>query len=152
MKIGELAELSGVAASRIRFYEASGLLQPAQRQTNGYREYSPDALTRLEIILCAQGAGFSLDEIRAILPPDLDKWSHQELLEALHRKISEIELLEQRLAQSKHHLRALVDDITNRAENESCEGRTKRVLDKITQGAAKAPSADLQTRRTKKRA
>jgi DNA-binding transcriptional MerR regulator len=31
MKIGELAEQSGVAASRIRFYEASGLLQPAQR-------------------------------------------------------------------------------------------------------------------------
>ena len=64
MKIGELAEQSGVAASRIRFYEASGLLQPAQRQANGYREYTPDTLTRLEIILCAQGAGFSLEEIR----------------------------------------------------------------------------------------
>ena len=50
MKIGELARLSGVAASRIRFYEASGLLQPAQRQANGYREYAPDTLTRLEII------------------------------------------------------------------------------------------------------
>lgn len=28
MKIGELARMSGVAASRIRFYEANGLLQP----------------------------------------------------------------------------------------------------------------------------
>lgn len=100
MKIGELAQQSGVAASRIRFYEASGLLQPAQRQANGYREYAPDTLRRLEIILCAQGAGFSLDEIRTFLPPDLDNWRHEELLAALRRKIAEIELLEQRLAQS----------------------------------------------------
>jgi DNA-binding transcriptional MerR regulator len=27
MKIGELAKLSGLTASRIRFYEASGLIQ-----------------------------------------------------------------------------------------------------------------------------
>ncbi|MGC9582281.1 UNVERIFIED_CONTAM: MerR family DNA-binding transcriptional regulator, partial [Salmonella enterica subsp. enterica serovar Typhimurium] len=50
MKIGELARLSGVAASRIRFYEASGLLQPAERQSNGYREYAPESVTRLQII------------------------------------------------------------------------------------------------------
>ena len=80
MKIGELARLSGVAASRIRFYEASGLLQPAQRQANGYREYAPETLTRLEIILRAQNAGFSLDEIRAILPTHLNDWPREKLI------------------------------------------------------------------------
>lgn len=135
MKIGELARLCGVAASRIRFYEANGLLHPAQRQANGYRVYAPETLTRLEIIICAQGAGFSLEEIRAVLPPDLNRWPHEELLQALRRKVSEIELLEQRLATSKRHLRALIDEIGNRIEGESCAGKAKRVLDKMNQAS-----------------
>ncbi|MEW6339143.1 MAG: MerR family transcriptional regulator [Paraburkholderia sp.] len=133
MKIGELARLSGLAASRIRFYEAHGLLQPAQRQTNGYREYDSETLTRLEIIRRAQSAGFSLEEIRAFLPSDLNSWSHDTLLQALQRKIGEIESLEQHLAQSKRHLAALVEEITNRLEGEDCEGAARRVLDKLRQ-------------------
>lgn len=68
MKTGGLVHLSGVAASRIRFYKASGLLQPVEWQSNGYREYAPESVTRLQITLRAQSAGFSLEEIRALLP------------------------------------------------------------------------------------
>lgn len=152
MKIGELARLSGVAASRIRFYEANGLLQPAQRQANGYREYELETLTRLEIILRAQGAGFSLEEIRSVLPLDLDRWPHEELLQALRRKIGEIELLEQRLAQSKHHLVALVNEIGSGLEGEDCAGKAKRVLDRMRQSAVRKPPVDLPARPTRKRA
>ena len=67
MKIGELASRTGLAASRIRFYEASGLIS-AQRQANGYRRYPEQAVQTLGIISCAQQAGFSLDEIRRLLP------------------------------------------------------------------------------------
>ena len=42
MKIGELARRTGLAPSRIRFYEASGLIA-AQRQSNGYRDYPAEA-------------------------------------------------------------------------------------------------------------
>ncbi|AXV79741.1 MULTISPECIES: MerR family transcriptional regulator [Ralstonia solanacearum species complex] len=152
MKIGELARLSGIAASRIRFYEANGLLQPAQRQANGYREYTPETLTRLEIILCAQDAGFSLEEIRALLPPDQHSWPHEELLQALRRKVGEIERLEQRLAQSKRHLVALIDEIDTSAAGEDCAGRAKRVLDRMNPGAARTPPGDLPARLTRKRA
>ena len=38
MKIGELARRTGLAASRIRFYEASGLLEPARRTGRGAGE------------------------------------------------------------------------------------------------------------------
>ncbi len=69
MKIGELAGRSGLAPSRIRFYEASGLIS-AQRQANGYRRYTEQALQTLSIISCAQHAGFSLEEIRRLLPQD----------------------------------------------------------------------------------
>jgi len=38
MKIGELAERTGLAPSKIRFYEAHGLIAPVQRRANGYRD------------------------------------------------------------------------------------------------------------------
>jgi DNA-binding transcriptional MerR regulator len=45
MRIGELAKRSGLTASRIRFYEAKGLVS-VTRRTNGYRAYSAEALVR----------------------------------------------------------------------------------------------------------
>lgn len=152
MKIGELARMSGVAASRIRFYEANGPLQPAQRQANGYREYAPQTLTRLEIILRAQDTGFSLEEIRALLPPDQGNWPHDELLQALRRKVSEIALLEQRLAQNKRYLVALIKEMEASAAGEDCAGRAKRVLERMHQEARRAPTGERPARLAKKRA
>ncbi|MEN0105958.1 MAG: MerR family DNA-binding transcriptional regulator, partial [Pseudomonas sp.] len=48
MKIGELAQRTNLAPSRIRFYEASGLIA-AQRHANGYRHYPTHAVNTLEI-------------------------------------------------------------------------------------------------------
>lgn len=39
MRIGELAKISGLAPSRIRLYEASGLIKSVGRKANGYREH-----------------------------------------------------------------------------------------------------------------
>jgi DNA-binding transcriptional MerR regulator len=94
MRIGELAGRSGLSTSRIRFYEAKGLLDVVSRKANGYRDYPADALVVLGIIVGAQRTGFSLDEIRQILPKDLQSWRHGELMDALHRKIADIEEME----------------------------------------------------------
>ena len=67
MRIGELAKISGLAPSRIRFYEASGLISSVERKANGYRDYAPDTEWVLEIITGAQAAGFSLEEIRQLM-------------------------------------------------------------------------------------
>ena len=67
MNIGELSKRTGLSTSRIRFYEQSGLLQAAERGLNGYRSYPPEMVQMLELIAMAQGVGFSLDEIRALL-------------------------------------------------------------------------------------
>jgi DNA-binding transcriptional MerR regulator len=83
MKIGELAELSGLTASRIRFYEATGLIMAVERAANGYRDYPPEALSMLEIIASAQRAGFSLEQIRNLLPTGQGSWQHDELVDAL---------------------------------------------------------------------
>ncbi|MDP1136857.1 MerR family DNA-binding transcriptional regulator, partial [Klebsiella pneumoniae] len=39
MKIGELAQRTGISIETIRFYEAQGLLPPAARAANNYRVY-----------------------------------------------------------------------------------------------------------------
>jgi len=136
MKIGELAKRSGLTPSRIRFYESIGLLKMVDRRPNGYRTYPPDALVVLELIATAQKAGFSLDEIRTIVPGDLDQWDHESLLPALRRKVVEIEGLEARLARSKAQLIALIDDIEAKPDDVDCAANARRVLTRMLGGNA----------------
>lgn len=131
MKIGELAQRTGLTASRIRFYEKSGLLSLVERRENGYRQYGPEALWMLEIIASAQSAGFSLDEIRSLLPDSQATWQHDALLESLQRKVTDIELLQQRLAQNKERLLGAIDTIKKRPKDMACADRPQWVLDQL---------------------
>ncbi len=64
MQIGELSRRTGVAASRIRFYEKHSVLPKPTRGENGYRDYPELAVKMLKLIDSAQRLGFSLAEIR----------------------------------------------------------------------------------------
>ncbi|WP_017403519.1 MerR family transcriptional regulator, partial [Brucella canis] len=131
MKIGELAKRSGLAASRIRFYESIGLLKTVDRRSNGYRTYPEEAVLVLHLIATAQKAGFSLDEIRTLLPPDLDNWEHDALIEVLRRKVADIEALEARLARSKLQLLGLISDIEAKPDDMACADNARRVLSRL---------------------
>lgn len=134
MKIGELASRTGLAASRIRFYEASGLIS-AQRQANGYRRYPEQAVQTLGIISCAQQAGFSLDEIRRLLPQgDSQGLPHNELLASLQRKVGEIEAMQQRLAQNKAQLLSIIASIESKPEGMPCAENAERVMAQLRGG------------------
>lgn len=131
MKIGELAQRSGLAASTIRFYEAKGLLKAVPRQINGYREYPQDAVLLLSLIAGAQQAGFTLDEIKQVLPPDLTSWQHEELVSMLQKKIHDIEAMEAKLRATKSQLQMLVHRIENQPEGMDCADNAKRVLNEL---------------------
>lgn len=131
MNIGELAKRSGLTNSRIRFYESAGLLKTVERRPNGYRTYPPEAVLVLDLIATAQKAGFSLDEIRTLLPPDLAQWKHDALIEALQRKVKDIDALQMRLKQSKAQLVALIKDIEARPDDVDCATNAQRVLSNI---------------------
>ena len=67
MRIGETADVAGMTAKTLRFYEDRGLLPPPERAANGYREYGRDALSRLDFIRRARIAGLTLAQIKNIL-------------------------------------------------------------------------------------
>jgi DNA-binding transcriptional MerR regulator len=131
MRIGELAERSGLTASRIRFYEASGLINTVERNANGYREYTTDAVVTLNIITGAQKVGFSLQEIRSLLPTKLGTWQQDKLLDVLKKKVADIEILRERLADSKAQLLGIIETIETSPEGLSCDDNKKRVLNRI---------------------
>ena len=129
MKIGELAQLSGLTASRIRFYESQGLIRQVERSANGYRRYSQQALQTLQIIQCAQQAGFSLEELKQLLPDNVTgAFKHDELMAGLHRKIGQIEEMQRHLAHSKAQLLGWIDTIQARPEGMSCDENAERVM------------------------
>jgi len=128
MKIGELAKRTGLTPSAIRFYESKGLLNAVSRQENGYREYPLEAVAVLSIIVGAQQTGFSLDEIKQVLPEDFTHWQHDQLMSALRAKVSDIEAMEVKLAQNKAHLLALMHLIDARPDGMACEDNAVRVM------------------------
>ena len=66
MKIGELARLTGLNASAIRYYEQIGLV-PAPDRISGQRRYPADAHHRLLLVRFAGDMGFTLAEIKLFL-------------------------------------------------------------------------------------
>ncbi|MFI6493466.1 MerR family transcriptional regulator [Streptomyces sp. NPDC050564] len=62
MRIGELAERTGMTRDTIRFYEKVGLVE-GERLANGYRDFAPEAVPWLDYVRTAQTLGFSLAEI-----------------------------------------------------------------------------------------
>ncbi|MGC5698568.1 MerR family transcriptional regulator [Pseudomonas sp. NFXW11] len=142
MRIGELAKISGLAPSRIRFYEASGLINSVARKANGYRDYAADTEWVLEIITGAQAAGFSLEEIRQLLPMNANGWRHEEMLDGLKRKVEEIELLQQRLVQNKAQLLRVIEGIEGKPEGMACADNAQQLINRLREeGMAAAERA-----------
>jgi MerR family mercuric resistance operon transcriptional regulator len=59
LRIGEVAEATGISVEALRFYERRGLLGRPARTASGYRAYDEAVLERLAFIKRAQAIGFS---------------------------------------------------------------------------------------------
>ena len=67
MRIGELAESTGVDVETVRYYEKSGLLPPPAREANGYRTYGKTHLERLAFIRHCRALDMSLADVMRLL-------------------------------------------------------------------------------------
>ncbi len=91
MRIGELARRAGVSPSKIRFYEAYGLLSPAARLGNGYRDYADQALQVVSFIGRAQSLGFTLRDIATHLRSPRGDGRKVELQARLEAKLADLD-------------------------------------------------------------
>ena len=89
MAIGEVAERAGMSASRIRYYEARGVL-PEPERVAGKRRYDEDVFRRLAIIDAAQRVGFTLEEIRDLFA-SRDELAHERLRELALLKLPQLD-------------------------------------------------------------
>jgi DNA-binding transcriptional MerR regulator len=67
LRSAALARRAGVSADTLRLYEQKGLLPAPSRSPNGYREYPPEAETRVRLVRRAVALGFTLDELAGIV-------------------------------------------------------------------------------------
>lgn len=68
LDIGEVIAASGVPASTLHVWERAGLIAAVQR--NGLRrQFHPDVLMRISVIVVSKRAGFSLGEIAELFEP-----------------------------------------------------------------------------------
>jgi len=106
LKIGVVANFTGISVKTIRYYEEIGLLVPATtRSESGYRLFSPTVLNRLAFIKRAQSLGLSLSEIQEILkihdsgqlPCGAVKQHLQHKIQTITEQIESLEILKSQL-------------------------------------------------------
>ena len=100
MNIGAAADLTGLPAKTIRYYEDIGLVRPA-RSDNGYRSFRDSDVHKLIFLSRARSLGFTIDDCRTLLSLYEDrarasadvKALAQEHLAEIEKKIAELQSL-----------------------------------------------------------
>ena len=131
MNISELSKLSGLNAPTIRYYEQIKLLPKPQRLGNGYRKYSANDLQQLLLIKQAQQVGFSLEEIRALVPSNMISWQHDTIISALEEKVKDINQMQKALTENKKNILQLIDSIKNKPEDITCGENAQRLIEVV---------------------
>lgn len=110
-RIGELAKSAGVSTDTLRHYERKGVLGKPGRSTNGYREYSTEALVRVRLVRRALAVGFTLNELSSVLKVrDRGGVPCQRVRELAAEKLSGIESRLSELSILRDELRTTLKD------------------------------------------
>jgi DNA-binding transcriptional MerR regulator len=114
MKIGQLAERTGLSAKTIRYYEDLGVLPQPDRAPNGYRRYTAAVAERIAFIQDAQSAGLSLLEIQMILElRDSGESTCGHVIDSLESRLAEVD----RQMEELQRTRSRLDEIIGRARS-----------------------------------
>ena len=109
MKIGDLAQQTGLSTKAIRYYEDIGILPQPLRASNGYRSYGDGVIDRISFINDAQAAGLSLTEIQLILDlRDSGESTCEHTLELLESHLADVETQLSELERTESRLRGMI--------------------------------------------
>jgi Cu(I)-responsive transcriptional regulator len=114
MQIGAAARASGLSTKTVRYYADIGLVAPAGRGTNGYRDYDESDVRQLAFVRRARNFGFSVEECRELLALYADRGRASAAVKEI--ALSRIGRLDRQMAE----LAALRADLARLAE--ACRG------------------------------
>jgi DNA-binding transcriptional MerR regulator len=109
MRIGELAERTGLSLPTLRHYDATGLLSPSARTTGKFRMYSEADFEKLMVIRRMKPLGYTVDQMRRLLvvveglrSPAVGPEARAELLVQLHDYIADAATRREKLRRQLH--------------------------------------------------
>ena len=112
LRVAELAELVGLSADTVRYYERVGLLPPPARTPVGYRAYDAGAVDRLRFIQGAQRLGLRLRDIAELLAVrDTGVCACEPAEQLLRRRLADLDAQMARLAAVRAQMVAMVEAI-----------------------------------------
>ena len=149
MNIGQLAEQTGVSADTLRYYEREGLIEPPARAANGYRSYREADAQRVRFVRSAQALGFTLAEIRGILPQlNAGRMDRRAIEARLQAKIAEIDGHIRQMQARKRELVATFNALSCPVDQPlTVPQATRRGTPRATAGATPRAAAPAATRR-----
>lgn len=90
--IGEVAGMTGVAVSTLRYYDREGFFPEMSRSSGGIRVFSENEIQTLRVVECLKHAGMSIKDIKEFLV-----WcqqgdaSLQKRRDMFHRRLQEVD-------------------------------------------------------------
>lgn len=155
LRIGELADATGVTAKTVRYYESIGLLPKPPRRPSGYRAYGPADIERLRFITKAKELGLSLADARDILTlHDRGQYPCIHVMALVDRKIAELDRLLEQLSDFRDELQRLRTESEERLKEAPEEGNICGIIERGIHTRGELALVWLETRgkgRTEKR-
>jgi DNA-binding transcriptional MerR regulator len=129
LRIGEIAERSGVTPRTIRYYEELGLLPRTEREHGKHRSYTESDVERLrEVTRLRDLLGLSLDELRSMITAEdaraevrrrfQETDSREERLELLDRALPHIDTQLRLVRRRLGELQELEADLVERRKRD----------------------------------
>lgn len=151
LNIGEVAELAGVTAPTVRYYESIGLLKKPARSEAGYRRYSEATVRDLGFIRKARALGFSLDEIAEIIQlTRAGKRPCTRVIVLAKQRLADVDDQLRKLAEFRHQLCA---ELTRweQPRDAGCDGLCEMIESSTPVADSELPARRLPARRGRKR-
>ncbi|MDE6320130.1 MAG: MerR family transcriptional regulator [Lachnospiraceae bacterium] len=132
---GEMAKLCGVTVRTVQYYDARGILVPAELSEGGRRLYSENDLRRMRIICFLRELGLPIDSISQILSEDnsgnvislLLEQQEKDLKEEIEERQEKLNKLETLKRELKHVTTISVESIGDIAYTMSNRKRLKKI-------------------------
>lgn len=140
MRIGEVAEVTGLSISNIRFYEKKGLIGPNREEESKYRNYSEEDVKRLQHIILLRKMDLSVDVISKLLSAEI---SYEDALEEqlLHLKAQQLAVedsiaLCQKMIQDHVDQELDIEFYANYVREEEAKGKIFMQIDDLLEDAS----------------